>query len=162
MSARQHNSRATDASIHAADGALWLLRMRSDTRITQQELGACKPVFTKTAVRCLAKHMACVECSHAQWLMQLDGCPRCHFGRAQVTLMFVGVAVLFIPIGGVCLAYGMSVSVGCQSVKEVEQFCDCRLCDWSESLLCERTACPAGCTWFPVCVAAGAGAVVSL
>lgn len=105
------------------------------------------------------KHMACVACSYAQWLMQLDGCPRCHFGRAQVTLIFVGVAVLFIPIGGVCLAYGMSVSAGCQSVKEVEQFCDC----WLQQFIArERTACSAGCTWFPACVAAGARAVVSL
>ena len=54
VSARQHDSRVTDISKHAADGVVWLLRMRSDTRITQQELGACKPVFTKTAVRCVA------------------------------------------------------------------------------------------------------------
>lgn len=52
MSARQHDSRVTDVS--KADIVVWLLRMRSDTRITQQELGACKPVFTKTAVRCVA------------------------------------------------------------------------------------------------------------
>jgi len=49
----------------------------ADTRITQQELGACKPVLTK----------------------------------AVVTLVFLVVALIFIPIGVVCYIYGYTVSI---------------------------------------------------
>lgn len=54
-------------------------RCAADKKITQQELGACKPVLNK----------------------------------GVVTLVFLTVTVVFIPIGVVCLIYGMRVSHAC-------------------------------------------------